>query len=66
MQTQILGLVTPIMALILAVTFALLWRLGHMKRHVLGFGIAFALSAVGFLHAWLGRHVGIGLRASRA
>jgi diguanylate cyclase (GGDEF)-like protein len=49
MQTQILGLVTPIMALILAVTFALLWRLGHMKRHVLGFGIAFALSAVGFL-----------------
>lgn len=49
MQTQILGLITPLMALFFAVTFAVLWRVGRMQRHVLGFGIAFALSAVGFL-----------------
>ncbi|GAA4035186.1 GGDEF domain-containing protein [Parerythrobacter jejuensis] len=49
MQTQILGLVTPIMALFFAVSFAVLWRAGRMKRHVLGFAIAYALSAMGFL-----------------
>ncbi len=49
MQTQILGLVTPLMALFFAATFVVLWRAGRLKRHVLGFGIAFALSAVGFL-----------------
>jgi len=49
MQTQILGLVTPIMALFFAATFAVMWRVGRMKRHVLGYGIAFAFSAVGFL-----------------
>lgn len=49
MQTQILGLVTPLMALLFAATFSLLWRLGRLKRHVLGFAIAFALSAIGFL-----------------
>lgn len=49
MQTQILGLVTPLMALFFAATFVVLWRVGKMKRHVLGFGIAFALSAVGYL-----------------
>jgi len=49
MQTQILGLVTPLMVLFFAATFAVLWRVGRMKRHVLGYGIAFALSATGFL-----------------
>ncbi len=49
MQTQILGLVTPLMALFFAATFVMLWRLGRMKRHVLGFGVAFAFSAIGFL-----------------
>ena len=49
MQTQILGLVTPLMALFFAATFAVLWRAGRMKRHVLGFGIAYAFSAIGFL-----------------
>ena len=49
MQTQILGLVTPLMALFFAVTFVVLWRVGRLKRHVLGFGVAFALSAFGFL-----------------
>ena len=49
MQTQILGLVTPLMALLFAAIFIVFWRVGCMKRHVLGFGIAFALSATGFL-----------------
>ncbi len=49
MQTQILGLITPLMALFFAVTFIVLWRMGRLKRYVLGFGLAFALSAIGFL-----------------
>ncbi|MEP3226756.1 MAG: GGDEF domain-containing protein [Parasphingorhabdus sp.] len=49
MQTQILGLVTPIMALFFAATFVVLWRVGRLKRHVLGFGLAYAFSAIGFL-----------------
>ncbi len=49
MQTQILGLVTPLMALLFAGTFAVLWRVGRLKRHVLGFAMAYALSAIGFL-----------------
>lgn len=49
MQTQILGLVTPLMALFFAATFVMLWRVARLKRHVLGFGIAFGLSAIGFL-----------------
>ena len=49
MQTQILGLVTPLMALFFAATFVVLWRVGRLKRHVLGFAIAYVLSAVGFL-----------------
>lgn len=49
MQMQILGLVTPMMTLFFAATFAVLWHVGKMKRHVLGFGIAFALFAAAFL-----------------
>lgn len=49
MQTQILGLVTPLMALFFAVTFFVLWRVGRMKNYVLGFGLSFLLSAIGFL-----------------
>lgn len=49
MQTQILGLVTPLMALFFAATFVMLWRVGRMKLYVLGFGIAFIFSATGFL-----------------
>lgn len=49
MQTQILGFITPLMALFFAATFVVFWRVGRMERHVLGFGIAYALSAVGFL-----------------
>jgi len=49
MQTQILGLLTPLMALLFAVTFAVFWRMGRMKRHVLGFAIGHVLFAIGFL-----------------
>ena len=49
MQTQILGLVTPLMALFFAATFFVLWRFGRLKGYVLGFGVAFGLSAIGFL-----------------
>ncbi len=49
MQTQILGLLTPLMALLFAVTFAVFWRVGRMKRHVLGFAIGYVLFAIGFL-----------------
>ena len=49
MQTQILGLVTPLMALFFAITFFVLWRVGRLRRYVLGIGVAFAFSAIGFL-----------------
>lgn len=49
MQTQILGLLTPLMALLFAATFAVFWRVGRMKRHVLGFAIGYVLFALGFL-----------------
>lgn len=49
MQTQILGLVTPLIALLFAATFALAWRMGRMRRHVLGFAIAYLLFGCGFL-----------------
>lgn len=49
MQTQILGLITPLMALFFAATFVVFWRVGRMKRYVLGFAISYALFATGFL-----------------
>ncbi|MAY20931.1 MAG: GGDEF domain-containing protein [Erythrobacteraceae bacterium] len=49
MQTQILGLVTPLMVLFFAATFAVFWRLGNLPRYVLGFALAYVFSAVGFL-----------------
>ena len=49
MQTQILGLLTPMMALLFAVTFAVFWRAGRMKRHVLGFALGYLAFATGFL-----------------
>jgi diguanylate cyclase (GGDEF)-like protein len=49
MQTQILGMLTPLMALLFAITFAVFWKLGRMKRHVLGFAFGYLLFAMGFL-----------------
>lgn len=49
MQTQILGLLTPLMALLFAVTFAVFWWAGRMKRHVLGFALGYLFFSVGFL-----------------
>jgi diguanylate cyclase (GGDEF)-like protein len=48
MQTQILGMLTPLMALLFAITFAVFWKLGRMKRHVLGFAFGYLLFAMGF------------------
>jgi len=49
MQTQILGLLTPLMALFFAATFAAFWRIGGLKRHVLGFAVGYLFFAIGFL-----------------
>ncbi len=49
MQTQILGLLTPMMALLFAATFAVFWKAGRMKRHVLGFGLGYVSFAIGYL-----------------
>ena len=49
MQAQILGLITPLVAFVIAITFAFLWRLGGMRRHVLGYAISYALFGCGFL-----------------
>lgn len=49
MQTQILGLVTPMIALLFAATFAVMWRVGRLKRHVLLFAVSHVLGAIGFL-----------------
>ena len=37
------------MALFFAATFVAFWKAGRLSRHVLGFGVSFALSGVGFL-----------------
>lgn len=49
MQTQILGLLTPMMALLFAATFAVFWKAGRMKRHVLGFALGYVSFAIGYL-----------------
>ena len=49
MQAQILGLLTPLMALLFAATFAVLWRVGRLNRYVLGFGIGYLFFAAGYL-----------------
>ncbi|WP_298337453.1 GGDEF domain-containing protein [uncultured Erythrobacter sp.] len=49
MQAQILGMLTPLMALFFAVTFAVFWKMGGMKRHVLGFSIGYTFFAAGYL-----------------
>lgn len=49
MQTQILGMLTPLMALLFAATFAVFWKVAGMKRHVLGFAFGYLFFAMGFL-----------------
>lgn len=49
MQAQILGLLTPLMALLFAATFFALWRAGGLRRYVLGFGIGYLFFAAGYL-----------------
>lgn len=49
MQTQILGLLAPMMSLFFAAMFIAMWRIGQLKRHVLGYALSFILSATAFL-----------------
>lgn len=49
MQTQILGMLTPLTALLFAATFAVFWKVAGMKRHVLGFAFGYLFFAMGFL-----------------
>lgn len=49
MQATILGLLTPLMALLFATTFAVFWKVGRMRRHVLGFALGYVFFAMGFL-----------------
>lgn len=48
MQAQIVGLVTPLMAIVFMTTFLLLWKQGGMGRYVLGFAGAYLFFALGF------------------
>lgn len=48
MATQIIGLTTPIMALIFAATFFAIWRWAGLGTHVLGFAMSYVFFAVGF------------------
>lgn len=49
MNTQIIGLITPIMAVVFIAVFGLLWWRGRMGDHVLAFAAAYAFFAVGFV-----------------
>ncbi len=49
MQTLLLGLLTPLMAILFAVTFTVFWWAGNMRRHVLGFALGYSFFAAGYL-----------------
>lgn len=53
MQTHLLGLLTPLMGLGFAATFFVLWRVGRLPRHVLGFTISYVIMATGYLSTHL-------------
>ena len=49
MREQILGLITPAMALIFVAMFLVLWKRGNMGSYVLGFAAAYFCMGAGFL-----------------
>ncbi|MBX7495654.1 GGDEF domain-containing protein [Qipengyuania sp. 6B39] len=49
MREQILGLITPAMALIFMMVFLVLWKRGNMGSYVLGFAAAYLFMGIGFL-----------------
>ena len=53
MQTQILGLLTPLMGLGFAATFFMLWHIGKLRRHVLWLAIAYTITPIGYLSTHL-------------
>ena len=48
MQQQILGLVTPAIAILFAMTFVMLWVRNRKASHILAFAIGYVALAVGF------------------
>ncbi len=49
MREQILGLITPMMAMVFVVVFLVLWRRGRMGDYVLAFAGAYFFFGLGFL-----------------
>ena len=48
MREQIMGLITPTMAIVFCAVFLIMWWRGKMGSYVLGFAAAYGLFAVGF------------------
>jgi len=48
MREQILGLITPLTAIVFMTMLLVMWQRGGMGRHVLAFAIAYGLFALGF------------------
>lgn len=48
MREQILGLTTPLLAMVFAIGFLALWRRGGMGDYVLAFAVSYFLFAIGF------------------
>ena len=48
MREQILGLITPTMALVFFAVFLLMWHRGRMGNYVLAFAISYVFFAIGF------------------
>lgn len=49
MREQLLGLTTPLVAAVFSAVFLALWWRGKMGRHVLAFGVSYALATIAFL-----------------
>ena len=49
MREQILGLITPTMAIVFFVVFLVMWHRGKMGNYVLAFAIAYVFFAIGFM-----------------
>lgn len=49
MNEQILGLITPLVALVFMTVFLVLWRRGRMERYVLAFAASYFFFGLGFL-----------------
>ena len=48
MREQILGLITPLTAVVFMATLLIMWQRGRMGRHVLAFAVGYGFFALGF------------------